>query len=80
LELKAEIRAVPIKEEHKLPDILMNLAKECFEMLNEYAGVLSSKVNDKTEVSWGVFKNITLICKKKIDFTGEYIDHYICQK
>lgn len=68
---------VPVKEEYQLPDLLYNLAKECVEMLFEFVGQKGSKVTDKTEVSWSMFKNINHVCKKKIESEGEYIEHFL---
>ena len=70
---------MPIKEEHQIPDLMLNLAKDCVEMLHEASGLKGTKVTEKTEIAWNVFKNINQVCKKKIDYTGEYIEHYLTQ-
>lgn len=58
VELRQFILTVPIKEEHKLPEVMLNLAKECVEMLFDNAGQKGTKVTEKTEISWALFKNI----------------------
>jgi adenylate cyclase len=68
---------VPIKQEHKLPDIITNLAKECIEMLLDHAGQPRHHISEKTEIPWNLFKNLNAVCKKKIDYSGEYLEHLL---
>ena len=78
-ELRPYIMTVPSKHEHKVPEALHGLAKECVELLLEHDGRKGHNVTEKTEVPWHLFKNINILCKKKIDYMGGFIEHYLSQ-
>lgn len=78
--LKAELSeftaGLPLNEQDKVKDVFVTLAHDCMVMLYDSAGQKDVKINSKSDLNWNIFKKMNLVCRKKIETTGNFIAHF----
>jgi hypothetical protein len=66
-ELHAHTVGVTSEEQQKLKEVFDTLARDCLLMLLEAAGQKGTKVNKDSEIGWGLFKMVNIVCRTRME-------------
>jgi hypothetical protein len=82
--LKGELKALTIRvtneEQEKLKEVFETLARDCLVMLHETTGQKGVKVNKDSEIGWGLFKMVNIVCRKRMEQTTAFLAHFFQHK
>jgi hypothetical protein len=59
-----------------LKEVFDSLARDCLVMLHEATGQIGVKVNKDSEIGWGLFKMVNIVCRKRMEQSAAFLAHF----